>query len=220
VGRHCYAGLDLASTTDLTSLVLVFPDPDGSFDVLPFFWMPEANVRVRELHDHVPYSEWVKAGLIEAIPGPVVTHSAIKRKIHWAQEMFELRELAYDPHGAEELISGENGLVDDGLACVPCKQGFAALSAPMHKLMEIAVSGNLRHGGHPVLTWNADCVEAKSDGNDLIRPVKPYRSTSNKRIDGIVALIEGLDRCMRNAAGAITYSGLLSVGEDDSVTRK
>jgi len=209
VERYCYAGLDLASTTDLTSLVLVFPDEtDGSFDVLPFFWMPEGNVRIRELRDHVPYSQWVKDGFIETTPGNVIDTRAIRKRIEWARELFDLRELAYDPHGAQELV---NLLIDDGVVCVPCKQGYTALSAPMHKLMEIAVSGKLRHANHPVLTWNADCVEVRSDGNDLIRPVKPERATSNKRIDGIVALIEGLDRAVRNENAGISYSQVYSV---------
>ena len=209
VERYCYAGLDLASTTDLTSLVLVFPDEtDGSFDVLPFFWMPEGNVRIRELRDHVPYSQWVKDGFIETTPGNVIDTRAIRKRIEWARELFDLRELAYDPHGAQELV---NLLIDDGTVCVPCKQGYTALSAPMHKLMEIAVSGKLRHANHPVLTWNADCVEVRSDGNDLIRPVKPERATSNKRIDGIVALIEGLDRAVRNENAGISYSQVHSV---------
>ena len=209
VERYCYAGLDLASTTDLTSLVLVFPDEtDGSFDVLPFFWMPEGNVRIRELRDHVPYSQWVKDGFIETTPGNVIDTRAIRKRIEWARELFDLRELAYDPHGAQELV---NLLIDDGTVCVPCKQGYTALSAPMHKLMEIAVSGKLRHANHPVLTWNADCVEVRSDGNDLIRPVKPERATSNKRIDGIVALIEGLDRAVRNENAGISYSQVYSV---------
>jgi phage terminase large subunit-like protein len=81
----------------------------------------------------------------------------------------------------------------------------------MNKLMEVAVSGKLRHGNHPVLAWNADCVEAKSDGNDLIRPVKPERATSNKRIDGIVALLEALDRAMRNENAGVSYSEVRSV---------
>ena len=209
VERYCYAGLDLASTTDLTSLVLVFPDEtDGSFDVLPFFWMPEGNVRIRELRDHVPYSQWVKDGFIETTAGNVIDTRAIRKRIEWARELFDLRELAYDPHGAQELV---NLLIDDGTVCVPCKQGYTALSAPMHKLMEIAVSGKLRHANHPVLTWNADCVEVRSDGNDLIRPVKPERATSNKRIDGIVALIEGLDRAVRNENAGISYSQVYSV---------
>ena len=42
-GRVCYAGLDLSSTSDLTTLVLVFPptEDSGVYTVLPFFWLPE-----------------------------------------------------------------------------------------------------------------------------------------------------------------------------------
>ena len=123
-------------------------------------------------------------------------------------ELFDVRELAYDKSGAQELV---NLLDEDGLTCCPCPQAYTFFSWPMHKLMEIAVSGKLRHANHPVLAWNADCVEAKSDGNDLIRPVKPERATSNKRIDGIVALLEALDRAMRNENAGVSYSEVRSV---------
>ena len=53
-GQECYAGLDLSSTTDITALVLVFPE-EGRFKVLPFFWIPEEGARQRERRDRVPY---------------------------------------------------------------------------------------------------------------------------------------------------------------------
>lgn len=42
-GRVCYGGLDLSSTTDITSFVLVFPprDEDDKYVILPYFWVPE-----------------------------------------------------------------------------------------------------------------------------------------------------------------------------------
>jgi len=209
VERYCYAGLDLASSVDLTALVFVFPDEtDDSYDVLAFFWMPENNVRLRELRDHVPYSQWVKDGFIETTPGNVIDTRAVRKRMKWAEELFEVREMAYDKHGAQELATQ---FIEDGLMCVPQPQSYTFFSEPMHKLMEIAMSGKLRHANNPVLTWNADCVEAKSEGNDLIRPVKPDRATSNKRIDGIVALLLGLDRAVRNENAGITYTGVRSV---------
>ena len=106
IERFCYAGLDLASTTDLTSLVLLFPDEnDGTFDALAYFWMPEDRVRIRELRDHVPYSQWVKDGYLEATPGGVLDIRAVRKRILWAMEMFDVRELAYDQHGAQELVN-------------------------------------------------------------------------------------------------------------------
>jgi phage terminase large subunit-like protein len=38
-GRNCYAGLDLATTTDIAALVLAFPI-GGKVHLLPFFFVP------------------------------------------------------------------------------------------------------------------------------------------------------------------------------------
>ena len=209
VERGCYAAMDLSTTTDLSALVLVFPDEsDGSYDVLPFFWMPADRVWPQELKDHVPYRQWVAGGHIETPAGEVVRHDAIRRRIDWAREMFDLRELAYDPWNAGEFAQK---LIDDGLICIPMRQGFQSMSAPMKKLMEVVLDRKLRHANHPVLAWNADCVEVKDDGNDNIRPEKPYRNQSNKRIDGIVALIMALDRAVRNENAGISYTGVRSI---------
>ena len=59
-GRVCYGGLDLASTTDITAFVLVFPptDDDDKYTVAPWFWIPEDNLKLRVSRDHVPYDLW------------------------------------------------------------------------------------------------------------------------------------------------------------------
>lgn len=64
-GRECYGSLDLASTGDLTALVLVFPpcDDDIKYTVLPFFWLPENVIDFRTRQDHVPYAVWKKMGV-------------------------------------------------------------------------------------------------------------------------------------------------------------
>ena len=81
----------------------------------------------------------------------------------------------------------------------------------MKKVMELVLDRKLRHANNPVLAWNADCVEARDDGNDNIRPEKPERDMSAKRIDGIVALIMATDRAVRNENAGIIYSGVRSV---------
>jgi phage terminase large subunit-like protein len=191
VDRPCYAGIDLGSTTDLTALALVFPSDDDSFDFLPFFWMPADNVRERERRDKVPYSEWVRKGLIEATPGNVVDYRKVKEKLRWAKECFELRDVGFDPWNSRQL-SVE--LVDEGFNCVEVGQGFQKISEPTKKLLELVICGKCRHAGHEVLRWNADCLSLKSDGNDNVRPSKPNRMTSSKRIDGMAAIIIALSR--------------------------
>ena len=70
-GRVCYGGLDLSSTTDITSFVLVFPpeDEDDKFVILPYFWIPEETLDLRVKRDHVPYDLWEKQGWLKTTEG-------------------------------------------------------------------------------------------------------------------------------------------------------
>lgn len=56
VGRPCWCGLDLASTTDLAAWVKLF-DVDGLMVVLARFFCPEAGIRLRSRRDRVPDDE-------------------------------------------------------------------------------------------------------------------------------------------------------------------
>lgn len=51
------------------------------------------------------------------------------------------------------------------------------------------------HGGNPIMRWMAGNVVIDTDpaGN-----IKPTKARSAEKIDGIVAAIMALDRCIRN----------------------
>jgi phage terminase large subunit-like protein len=92
-----------------------------------------------------------------------------------------------------------------GLVCVEFGQGFASMSPPMKELERLVMSHKLAHGNNPVMNWMADNVVANLDaaGN-----IKPDKEKSREKIDGIVALIMGLDRAMRNNGAAVSvYEG-------------
>ena len=57
------------------------------------------------------------------------------------------------------------------------------------------MEGKIIHGGHPVLRWMAGNVVVDTDpaGN-----IKVTKAKSKEKIDGIVAAIMALDRCIRN----------------------
>jgi phage terminase large subunit-like protein len=196
-GRECYAGLDLASTRDVTALVLVFPDEDGGFDVLPYFWVPELTMRARVTRDRVPYDQWARDGFLKTTPGDVCDYDVIREQIRELAEMFDIREIAYDRWGATQLVTQ---LQSDGANCAPLGQGFASMSAPTKELEKLIVSGHVRHGGHPVLRWMAGNVAVEQDaaGN-----LKPSKKKSTEKIDGIVALVMALDRASRQEHGSV-----------------
>jgi phage terminase large subunit-like protein len=197
-GRECFGGLDLSSTTDLTALVLVFPDDNKNyFDVLPFFWVPEEGARQRERRDHVPYLQWIRQGHLAATQGDVIDYDVIRKRINELQEQFNIREIALDRWNATQLATQLTG---DGFTIVPFGQGYSSMNAPTKKLDELVRAGKLSHGGHPVLRWMAGNVSLETDAADNW---KPSKKKSIERIDGIVALIMGLDRATTQLGSAI-----------------
>lgn len=191
-GRVCYGGLDLASTTDIAALVLLFPIDDGTYEVVPYFWIPEENMRERENRDRVPYSSWARQGFIIPTPGNVIDYQAIRQKINDLGKVYNIKEIGHDPWNATQLALE---LAGDGFTMVPIRQGFASMSPPTKELLNLVLAKKLRHGGHPILRWMADSMVVKQDpaGN-----VKPDKSKSTARIDGMVALIMAIDRATRH----------------------
>lgn len=209
-GRVCYGGLDLASTTDIAALVLAFPGSEGEPTyLLPFFWIPSESMVERERRDRVPYSVWVRQGLVEATPGNVIDYGYIRNKINGLADLYDIREIAFDPWNATQLSID---LAGDGLEMVEMRQGFASLSAPSKELMRLVLAGGVAHGGNAVLRWMADNVAARQDpaGN-----VKPDKAKSTGRIDGIVAAVMAIGRASvaDPGAGKSVYEvrGVLSV---------
>ena len=196
-GRACYAGLDLSSTSDLTTLVLVFPPryENESYMVLPFFWLLEDTLALRVRRDHVIYDQWERQGFIQTTEGNVVHYGAIEKFICELGERYNIREISYDRWNATMMVQT---LEDDGFTMIPFGQGFRDMSPPTKELMRIVLEHRLNHGGHPVLRWNFDNAYVRTDpaGN-----LKLDKEKSTEKIDGAVALVMALDRAMKNQNG-------------------
>lgn len=194
LGRECYAGLDLSSTSDITAFVLMFPPrtEDESYIVLPYFWLPEETLPLRCRRDHVLYDVWERQGYLKTTEGNVVHYGFIERFIEDLSTKFNIKEIAYDRWNATQMVQN---LEDMGLTVVPFGQGYKDMSPPSKELYKLMMEGRVTHGGHPVLKWMAQNVVMRQDpaGN-----IKPDKEKSVDKIDGIVALIMGLDRCIRH----------------------
>lgn len=191
LGRECWAGLDLSSTKDLTAFVLVFKK-DDIYIAKPYFWIPEEKAYSKNERDGVDYLQWQKDGHINFIKGTVVDHDILRRDINLIGEKYNIQEIAVDRWNASQLI---NELNKDGFTTFPFGQGFRSMTNPSKLLEKLILSHKLDHGNHPVLRWNANNVMAETDAAECI---KPSKSKSKERIDGIVALIMALDRAEKN----------------------
>jgi phage terminase large subunit-like protein len=190
-GARCFAGLDLSTSIDLTALALVFPHEDGSISILPHFWMPESAVRERAKKDGVPYDRWVESGLIEATSGNTVDYTVVKRRVLEYSKEFDIVECGFDVYNANQTATELNA---EGVQMVPVRQTTIGLNAACKDLERRWMDRTMRHAGNEVLRWMADCVSVKEDGNGLMKPVKPSRHFSRKRIDGIAAVLNAIAR--------------------------
>ena len=202
-GRECYGGLDLSSSTDITAFVLVFPprNAEEKYILLPYFWIPEENMKLRVKRDHVPYDIWEQQRFLQTTDGNVIHYGFIETFIEELGKKFNIKEIAFDRWGAVQMVQNLEGM---GFTVVPFGQGYKDMSPPSKRLMELTLSEELAHGGHPVLRWMMDNIFIKQDpaGN-----IKPDKEKSTEKIDGAVATIMALDRAIRNEGsnGASVY---------------
>lgn len=193
-GRDCYGGLDLSSTGDITALVLMFPprNEDEKYILLPFFWVPEETIPQRVKAASVPYDIWERQGYLLSTEGNVIHYDFIEKFINDLAEKYHIVEIAVDRWNATQMIQNLEG---DGFTMVPFGQGFASMSGPTKDFYRLLMEGQIIHGGHPVLRWMAGNVVVDTDpaGN-----IKVTKAKSKEKIDGIVAAIMALDRCIRN----------------------
>ena len=207
VGRDCYAGLDLSSTSDITAFVLVFPPrtDEEKYVILPYCWIPEDNLKLRVRRDHVPYDVWEKTGHLLTTEGNVIHYAWIEDFIEKLSEKYHILEIAFDRWGATQLTQDLEGM---GLTVVPFGQGYKDMSPPTRELMKLVLEKRIAHGGHPVLRWMMDNVYVRQDpaGN-----IKMDKSKSTEKIDAAVAAVMALDRAIRNENRGSVYDdrGLL-----------
>ena len=203
VGRKCYGGLDLSSTSDFTAWVLVFPRDDGGFDVLPRIWVPRGMMEKRTHRMHAQFEVWEREGYITVTHGDTIDYDAIEKQIAADASQFIIGGVGYDPWNASSVVGH---IEDGGLTCVKVPQTTIRLNGPSKEIERVLGKRSLNHAGHPALRWMADNVEALSDSEGNI---KPSKKKSADRIDGIAALCNAVFVAMMapaQAAPAAFYS--------------
>lgn len=187
LGRECFGGLDLSTTTDLSSFALLFPDDDKiSYDLLLWFWCPSDKAYEREKRDKVPYDTWARQGYITKTDGDVIDYDIIRQTINDVGGLYSIQEIGVDPWNATQI---SNQLVGDGFNVVKVIQGYRTMSPASKELEKLVISGGLHHGGNPVLRWMASNVSVVRDETDNIKPCK---KKSTDKIDGIISTINAL----------------------------
>lgn len=211
--RPSVGGLDLSSTTDLTSFVLLFYPTyeDPHWRLLPYFWIPDHELDKREARDKVPYAAWIKSRDLETTPGRAISKLHVLRRLQTICDFFQVDKIAFDRWRIEdmrqlmseyditlpELVEFGQGFKDMGPAVdeferrllgmieqQPEEEGGAAEF--FDDALPAEAVESLRHDGNPVMTWCAGNAVIVSDpANNR----KADKAKATGRIDGIIAAI-------------------------------
>lgn len=189
-GQTAFAGLDLASSSDLAAIAYAFR-ADEQVTLVWRHFVPEATMDDLDRRTAGSATVWANAGWLTVTPGNVIDYHSILATLEEDGQAFDIAEVAYDRWGMTQLAQD---LTDAGLSLVQFGQGFASMSSPTRELLRKIAAGELRHGSNPVARWEAANLITRSDpaGN-----LKPDKDRSADKIDGIVAAIMALDRALR-----------------------
>jgi len=188
IGKKCYAGLDLSSTTDLTALALLFPPQDGLDDWRAIYeaWIPEDSMKERIDRDKVPYDKWVKSKHLHVTPGNAVDYEFVEARILAANQQYDIEMLGTDPWNSRMLTQR---LEKGGVKLYEVPQRIAQLSPAMKEQERLMRIGRFSHENNPAARWCFGNVNVFIDGNGNMKPMK---NRSIERIDiavaGIIAM--------------------------------
>jgi phage terminase large subunit-like protein len=202
-GAECFGGLDLSRRFDLSALALIFPKSACKHcgrelkRVVLRCWTPDHRLADREQRDEAPYTEWRDAGYLTAVPGKSVDYRFVAREIMRLRDVFDLREIGFDPWRFPEL---EEAMKDVGLdywvtdrdtsdpaalQLTPFIQGAKTFNPAIEQMEQDVLDHVLAHGDNPVLNYAAVNAVATTDENMNRRLAK---KKARGRIDPYVAL--------------------------------
>jgi len=202
--KECYVGLDLASTRDISALVLLFKE-DEKFIIVPYFFIPEENAKKRSERDKVDYVTWIRDNHIIATNGDVTDYNFIKQKILDLGKEYLIQSICYDRFNASQMVID---LTNENVPMEPFGQGFVSMSAPSKQLEALILGKEIIHDGNPAAKWMIanTVMEEDAAGN-----IKPSKKKSSEKIDFSVALIMSLGSYMTEGGHSSIYDdrGLL-----------
>lgn len=191
-GRRCFAGLDLSSGGDLTSLALLFPLDDGKIYVWSHSYIPAKRLEEHIITDTAPYDVWAKSGLLtpsEAVGGLKNDYLQIVADLKELQEKFEINIacIGYDPHNADAFLEELDTL---GAPLLEVKQSARFLSdTTVDFALEVKAGNVLYDQQNALMSWSI--VNAKKTKNSFGEiKVDKEVNARHARIDVVDAIID------------------------------
>ena len=191
--EHSYAigGCDLSATTDLTCATLLIRKPnDETVYVLQHYFIPQSKIDAMEqTHSkEAPYKLWAEQGWITINEGAAVDYSKVTQ---WFVEMVEMHDIRPLWICYDRALSGYwvPEMEDYGFEMEKTAQGPFTWSQPMKEMGAAFHDHKVNYNNNPILRWCLANTASKALNKDGIETIQPVKIQANRRIDGMVSLL-------------------------------
>ncbi len=188
-GCFCLAAVDLAETTDLTNVKILFMRPeDNTKYVFSHYFIPESKLENSDdKNAGAQYREWARAGYMTICAGNDNDLTLVADLLASLKKKYNIRvfKCGYDVKFSKDFINAMN---DYGMETELIQQSKEVLSSPM-KLVEADLKSRIiNYGNNPVDAWCFGNSSVEVDNFGRVLCVKINKQPSRK-IDGAVTLI-------------------------------
>lgn len=192
---EAWLGLDLAAVRDTCAAVISARRPNGTVCVVPYFWLPEREAERQ--NKRVPYAAWSEGGFVKLTPGDVVDYDTIFADLVPACKQFGVHRFYFDPGFQAEWLT-QRLESETGAERVEFPQTVLEYAPVVREVERMIIGHELRHNGHPLLTWQIGNAMAKTNANGDKRLIK-QKQGDYRKVDGPQAMLMSL----RDAAGLV-----------------
>lgn len=177
-------GIDLGSTSDMTSISLGF-NYESKFYFKTWIFIPE--IALEESPNKHLYLEWKKRGLIEITPGNACDYDYILNKVLEINKSIKIFKVMYDKWNSTQFT--ENA-VQHRINMIPYSQSLGNFNSPTKEFERLLRLNNVVLDDNEAVRWCIMNATLKEDWNGNIKPVKG--GTKNEKIDAVISILESL----------------------------
>lgn len=188
---YAIGGCDLSAVSDLTCATLLVRKPgDGRIYVRQMYFIPQSKIDYLEktAGKEAPYKLWADQGWLKICEGAQVNYSDVTAWFVEMVEKYDIRPLwiCYD-----RALSGYwvPEMENYGFEMEKTAQGPFTWNQPMREMGAAFQENRVIYDNNPILRWCLLNTAAKHTKTDSIEMIQPVKIQANRRIDGMVSLL-------------------------------
>ena len=188
---YAVGGCDLSAVRDLTCATLLIRKPnDENFYVLQKYFLPRSRIDAVESSSktEAPYRLWAEQGWLTICDGAAVDFHAVTQwfvdmvRNHNIRPLWVCYDAALSGYWAPEMEQFGFGLEK-------IRQGPFTWTYPMKRMGTLFEEHKIIYDNNPMLRWCLLNTGVQTLNKDGINSIQPVKTSSNKRIDGMVSLL-------------------------------